>query len=103
MAYLGGKKFTVNLTAGGTVKFCKKNNKATGLNAEGEEANATSATCVVHIAATTMTLTVDTYSLPYARLEPKNLQAAEDGTDHGSGKDTITPSANVSAGNIVLE
>lgn len=104
VGYLGGKTFTVNLTAGGTTKLCKKNNKASGLNASGEEANATSATCKVHIAASTLGLTVDTYSLAYARLEPKELKDVEDGDDHGAGKDTITPAANVDgSGNVVFD
>lgn len=100
-AYLGGKKFTVNLTAAGSAKLCKKNNKATGLNASGEEANATAATCVVHIDSN-MVLTVDTYSLPYVRIEPTQLKGSEDGTAHGGEIDTITPAAAVSSGKIVL-
>ncbi len=102
VAYLGGKKFTVNLTAAGSAKLCKKNNKASGLNAGGEEANATSATCVVHIAASTLNLTVDTYSLGYVRLEPTQLQGSEDGSAHGGSTDKITPAAVVSDGKIVL-
>ncbi len=66
VAYLGGKSFTINLGVTGQAKLLASNG-VTGL------VNATSATAVVHIAASTLALTVDTYSHAYVHIEPFDL------------------------------
>ena len=73
VAYLGGKSFTINLSVTGKANLLA-NDDLTG------QSNATTATAVVHIAASTLALTVDTISKPYVHIEPTSLSAAEDGT-----------------------
>ena len=73
VAYLGGKSFTINLGVTGNAKLVATNG-VTGL------VNATSATATVHIAASTLALTVDTISHPYVHIEPTSLSASETGT-----------------------
>lgn len=85
VAYLGGKSFTINLTVGGNAKFLSSNN-VTGLT------NQTTATAVVHIAASTLALTVDTLSQEYVHIEPASLSAAESGT---AGSISVTAASGV--------
>ena len=73
IAYLGGKSFTINLSVTGNAKLLANNN-VTGLT------NQTTATAVVHIAASTLALTVDTISQPYVHIEPTSLSEAESDT-----------------------
>lgn len=83
---LGGKKFTINLTATGQAKFLTGGSALTG------QGNATAATAVVHIAASTLALSVDTLSYSYVHIEPSTLTTSESGT---SGAINVTAADNV--------
>ena len=86
VAYLGGKSFTINLSVTGNAKLLANN------NVTGQE-NQTTATAVVHIAASTLALTVDTISNPYVHIEPTSLSATETGT---AGAVVVDAATNVS-------
>ncbi len=73
VAYLGGKSFTINLGVTGQAKLLATNG-ITGL------VNATAGTAIVHIAASTLALSVDSVSHPYVHIEPSNLSGSETGT-----------------------
>ena len=87
VAYLGEKKFTINLTATGQAKFLTAGNAVSG------QGNATAATAVVHIAASTLALTVNTISYEYIHIEPAQLNASESGT---TGAVNVTAASGVS-------
>jgi len=86
IAYLGGKTLTINLGVTGQAKLLATNG-VTGL------VNATSGTAVVHIAANTLALSVDTLSNPYVHIEPSSLTESETGT---VGAVTVVAASNVS-------
>ena len=74
VAYLGGKSFTINLSVTGNAHFLGAGTATTG------QSNVDTATAVVHIAASTLALTVDTISLQYVHIEPTSISASETGT-----------------------
>ena len=73
VGYLGGKKFTINLSVTGNAKLLASNG-VTG------QTNYTDATAVVHIAASTLSLTVDTISRGYVHIEPTSISESESDT-----------------------
>ena len=74
VAYLGGKSFTINLSVTGNAHFLGAGTATTG------QSNVDSATAIVHIAASTLALTVDNISLQYVHIEPTSISASENGT-----------------------